>query len=57
MAFHLEVWYGVAETAKSRKALEPVQAKGRVVQIPKELADVIDVVGIPVDAEVVDDDE
>jgi hypothetical protein len=41
--------YELAASAKERKALESVESKGRVVQIPKELADVIDVIGIPVE--------
>lgn len=49
--------FELAEAAKARKALESVESKGRVVQIPKELADVIDVVGIPIEGEVVEDDE
>lgn len=48
--------FELAETAKERKALESVESKGRVVQIPKELVDIIDVVGIPVEKEVVEDD-
>lgn len=52
-----EKLYELAEAAKARKALESVESKGRVVQIPKELADVIDVVGIPVEGEIVEDDE
>jgi len=52
-----EKLYELAEAAKARKALESVESKGRVVQIPKELADVIDVVGIPVEGEVVEDED
>lgn len=48
--------FELAEAAKSRKALESVESKGRVVQIPKELADVIDVVGVPVEPEEVPDE-
>lgn len=48
--------FELAEAAKGQKALESVESKGRVVQIPKELADVIDVVGIPVEAEVIEDE-
>ena len=41
--------FELAEGARERKALESVESKGRVVQIPKELADIIDVVvGVPV---------
>lgn len=50
-----EKLFELAEAAKGRAALEPVESKGRVVQIPKELADVIDVVGVPVEDD--DDDE
>jgi hypothetical protein len=49
--------FELAEEAKGRKALESVESKGRVVQIPKELADVIDVVGIPVEKDPDDVDE
>lgn len=49
--------YELAQAGKEQKALESVESKGRVVQIPKELADVIDVVGIPVEAEIIEDDE
>ena len=52
-----EKLFELAEAAKGRKALESVESKGRVVQIPKELADVIDVVGIPVEGELVEDEE
>jgi hypothetical protein len=52
LAAHL---FALAEEAKERKALESVESKGRVVQIPKELADIIDVVGVPVEAEVLED--
>lgn len=41
--------YELAEAAKERKALESIESKGRVLQVPKELVDVIDVVGIPVE--------
>lgn len=46
LARHL---YALAEEAKEKKALESVESKGRVLQIPKELVEVIDVVGIPVE--------
>lgn len=46
LAAHL---FALAKEAKDQKALESVESKGRVVQIPKELADIIDVVGVPVD--------
>jgi hypothetical protein len=46
-----------AKARKARKALESVESKGRVVQIPKELADVIDVIGIPIEGKIVDEDE
>lgn len=46
LAQHL---FELAEAARERKALESVESKGRVLQIPKELVDVIDVVGIPVE--------
>jgi len=46
LAAHL---FALAQEAKDQKALESVESKGRVVQIPKELADIIDVVGVPVD--------
>lgn len=45
-----EKLFELAEAAKERKMLESVESKGRVLQVPKELADVIDVVGIPVEA-------
>lgn len=41
--------FELAEAAKGTKSLESVESKGRIIQIPKELADVIDVVGIPVE--------
>jgi len=41
--------FELAEAAKGQKALESVESKGRIVQIPKELADIIDVVGVPVE--------
>lgn len=37
----------LAEQAKEKKALEPVTSGNRVLQIPKQLREVIDVVGIP----------
>jgi len=43
--------FKLAQEAKEKKALESVEQKGRVLQIPKELAEVIDVVGIPVEGE------
>jgi hypothetical protein len=49
--------FELAEAAKERKALESVESKGRVVQIPKELVEIIDVVGIPVEAELIEKDE
>lgn len=39
----------LAEKAKEKKALEPVTSGDRVLQIPKQLREVIDVVGIPVE--------
>lgn len=49
--------FELAEAAKERNALEPVESKGRMLQIPPELAEVIDVVGIPVEGEIVEDDD
>ena len=49
--------FELAEGARERKALESVESKGRVIQIPKELAEIIDVVGIPVEAEPIEKDE
>ena len=50
--------FELAQAAKGdQKALESVESKGRVVQIPKELADVIDVVGIPVEGEILEEDD
>jgi len=54
LAAHL---FALAEQAKEQKALESVESKGRVVQIPKELAEIIDVVGIPVEAEIIEKEE
>jgi len=52
LAAHL---FALAQEAKERKALESVESKGRIVQIPKELADIIDVVGVPVEAELIEE--
>lgn len=49
--------FELAEAAKERKALEAIESKGRVLQIPPELAQVIDVVGIPVETEVIEDED
>lgn len=49
--------FELAEAAKERKALEAIESKGRVLQIPPELAQVIDVVGIPVEGELVEDED
>ena len=57
MGMLAEKLYELAASAKERKALESVESKGRVVQIPKELADVIDVIGIPVERDPDDADE
>lgn len=44
-----EKLFELAAAAKERKALESVETKGRVLRVPKELVDVIDVVGVPVE--------
>lgn len=49
--------FELAQAAKEKNALESVESKGRVLQVPKELVDVIDVVGVPVEKELPPFDE